>query len=44
MECDSHDDEPDPKMMKDLFGFSSKHDYQIRKPDEVSRCHQFYPS
>jgi SpoVK/Ycf46/Vps4 family AAA+-type ATPase len=41
MECDSHDEEPDPKMMKDLFGFSSKHDYQIRKPDKVCRWHYF---
>ena len=36
MEGGSDDEEPDPSMMKDLFGFSPKHEYQILTPDEVS--------
>ena len=37
METDTEDDEPDPRMLKDLFGFSTKHEYRITSPDEVSQ-------
>lgn len=36
METDSEDEVPDPRMLKDLFGFSTKHEYRIASPDEVS--------
>jgi AAA+ superfamily predicted ATPase len=32
---------PDPRMLKELFGFSSKHEYQIRTPSEESRAKFF---
>jgi SpoVK/Ycf46/Vps4 family AAA+-type ATPase len=36
MECDDADEQPDPQMLKDLFGFSTKHEYEIRRPGKVS--------
>jgi SpoVK/Ycf46/Vps4 family AAA+-type ATPase len=35
-EAESVDEEPDPKMMRDLFGFSKKHEYRLDFPNEVS--------
>jgi SpoVK/Ycf46/Vps4 family AAA+-type ATPase len=36
MENETEDEEPDPHMLKDLFGFSTKHEYRIISPDKVS--------
>lgn len=36
IETDSANDEVNPMMLKDLFGFSTKHEYRIREPREVS--------
>ncbi|KAF2669513.1 AAA-domain-containing protein [Microthyrium microscopicum] len=43
METDSEDEQPDPVMMRNLFGFSSKHEYRIRAPNEASRLQFFEP-
>jgi ATPase family AAA domain-containing protein 2 len=44
METESKDEVPDPRMLKDLFGFSTKHEYLIENPNEVCIIPKFYDS
>ena len=37
MESDRVEDKVNPGMMRDLFRFSSKNEYQIQRPDEPAR-------
>jgi SpoVK/Ycf46/Vps4 family AAA+-type ATPase len=37
MESETTEEEPDPRMMRDLFGFSPKHEYRLESPDQVSK-------
>ncbi|GME37851.1 ATPase AAA+ type core [Neofusicoccum parvum] len=37
MEQHDDDDKPDPTMLKDLFGFSLKNQYELTRPNETAR-------
>jgi SpoVK/Ycf46/Vps4 family AAA+-type ATPase len=41
MEIDTPDEKPNPNMMRDLFGFSARTDYEIKRPDQTAR-HEFF--
>ncbi|KAK7526746.1 Bromodomain-containing AAA ATPase protein [Phyllosticta citriasiana] len=41
MEQLSHDDKPDPEMVRNLFGFSLKNQYELKRPDENARKEYF---
>lgn len=36
LEQASEDEKPNPNMMKDLFGYSSKNSFKLDRPNEVS--------
>lgn len=41
MEQQDEDDKPDPAMLKDLFGYSAKNQYELKRPDETARTEYF---
>ncbi|KAE9963170.1 hypothetical protein BLS_009563 [Venturia inaequalis] len=41
METDTPDEKPNPNMMRDLFGFSARTDYEIKRPDHTARSEFF---
>ncbi|QDS72363.1 hypothetical protein FKW77_008191 [Venturia effusa] len=41
METDTPDEKPDPNMMRDLFGFSARTNYEIKRPDRMARSEFF---
>lgn len=41
MSTDTPDEQPDPRMLRDLFGFSSRSDYQIERPSASARYEYF---
>lgn len=41
MESDADDEEPDPSIMRDIFGFSKRNQYKIARPDQPSRSEFF---
>ena len=43
MESASDDDRPNPEMLRDLFGFSTKSQYKLRRPDQEARSEFFAP-
>ena len=43
MESASDEDRPDPDMLRDLFGFSTKSQYKLRRPDQEARSEFFAP-
>jgi ATPase family AAA domain-containing protein 2 len=43
METDSEHEKPDPLMMRDIFGFSTKNEYQIVRPTKDARYEFFEP-
>jgi ATPase family AAA domain-containing protein 2 len=43
IEMEKDEEEPNPSMMKDIFGFSSKHEYQMVPPGKQARLKFFEP-
>jgi hypothetical protein len=43
METDNEHEKPDPMMLRDIFGFSTKIEYQISRPSRESRYEFFEP-
>lgn len=43
LEQASEDDKPDPNMMRDLFGYSSKNSFKLERPNEPARREYFSP-
>lgn len=43
LELSSEEEKPDPNMMRDLFGYSSKNCYQLDRPNELARREYFTP-
>ncbi|KAK8161614.1 ATPase family AAA domain-containing protein 2 [Phyllosticta citrichinensis] len=41
MEQLSHDDKPDPEMVRNLFGFSLKNQFELKRPDVSARKEYF---
>ena len=41
LESNSTDDQPDPVMLRDLFGFSAKNQFVLERPDKSARTEYF---
>lgn len=41
MELESEDSEPDPQMLREMFGYSRKNQFRLQRPDEEARFEFF---